>query len=115
MEKKQFIKDSKDLFDLSLKYYKILCAINDIHLAPRQYEMLAFMSSKGGTLGGSWRYLYIEEYGSSYQTILQTLKVLKDNKLIIKSGRKYTINPLIKFSEDNLLLIINLKCPERLS
>lgn len=111
MEKKQIIKNIDTQFDVAIRYFKVIAAVNNIKLQNRQLELLAFISLRGGVFSGSARQKFIEVYGSTYHTINNMLGQLYKKKFLLRDSRKYTINPQLMVSDfSNMILVINLTC-----
>lgn len=107
MEDKQVIvKTIKKSFDDKIKagitWFKFIAAINDIKLAPRELELLAFVNYRGTISSTSAKEEFCKIFDSSEGTVSNmSAKLLKMRpKLLIKENSKIKINPLLRVDFD---------------
>lgn len=107
MEDKQVIvKTIKKSFDDKIKagitWFKFIAAINDIKLAPRELELLAFINYRGTISSTSAKEEFCKVFDSSEGTVSNmSAKLLKMKpKLLIKEKSKIKVNPLLRVDFD---------------
>jgi len=98
MMEKIVVQDIVSLSGVIEKYYGILSVLNDLHLTPRDIQLLTFIVSKGALIDK-------EEFYSLYDTTSATLNnsisKLKKIGMLIKPNKDIVINPLISPKFDN--------------
>lgn len=99
----------EDQFALAEKYYSILSAINNLHLTPREIQLVAFTAIKGNISYANIRQEFCDRYNSTSPTINNIISKLKKIHVLIKDGTKVKVNPMIilPFNE-NITLEIKL-------
>jgi len=112
MEDKQVIvKTIKKSFDDKIKagitWFKFIAAINDIKLAPRELELLAFINYRGTISSTSAKEEFCKVFDSSEGTVSNmSAKLLKMTpKLLIKEKSKIRVNPLLKIDFDKEFVV----------
>lgn len=107
MEDKQVIvKTIKKSFDDKIKagitWFKFIAAINDIKLAPRELELLAYINYRGTISSTSAKEEFCKVFDSSEGTVSNmSAKLLKMTpKLLIKEKSKIRVNPLLRIDFD---------------
>lgn len=88
-------KNVEDQFALAEKYYSILSAINNLHLTPREIQLVAFTAIKGNISYANIRQEFCERYNSTSPTINNIISKLKKINVLIKDGTKVKVNPVI--------------------
>ena len=88
-------KNVEDQFALAEKYYSILSAINNLHLTPREIQLVAFTAIKGNISYANIRQEFCERYNSTSPTINNIISKLKKIHVLIKDGTKVKVNPMI--------------------
>lgn len=88
-------KNVEDQFALAEKYYSILSAINNLHLTPREIQLVAFTAIKGNISYANIRQEFCERYNSTSPTINNIISKLKKIHVLIKDGSKVKVNPVI--------------------
>jgi hypothetical protein len=100
---------TKDEFDQAEKYYAILSVINNLNLAPREIQLVAFTAIKGNITYGNARAEFCERYGSSSATIGNIICKLRKLHIFIKEKGMVKVNPqLVLDFNNNLILQISL-------
>lgn len=99
----------EDQFALAEKYYSILSAINNLHLTPREIQLVAFTAIRGNISYANIRKEFCERYNSTSPTINNIISKLKKIHVLIKDGTKVKVNPtiILPFNE-NITLEIKL-------
>ena len=86
------VQDIVSLSNVIGKYYGILSVLNDLHLTPRDIQLLTFIVLKGSLVNK-------EEFYSLYDTTSATLNnsisKLKKIGMLVKPNKDIIINPLI--------------------
>lgn len=100
-------KSSKDGFEMAEKYYSILSAINNLHLTPREIQLVAFTAIKGNISYANIRQEFCENYNTTSPTINNIISKLKKINVLVKDGTKVKVNPVIilPFDKDVVLEI----------
>ena len=88
-------KNVEDQFALAEKYYSILSAINNLHLTPREIQLVAFTAIKGNISYANIIQEFCEKYNSTSPTINNIISKLKKINVLIKDGTKVKVNPVI--------------------
>jgi hypothetical protein len=98
---------SYDQFALAEKYYSILSAVNNLHLTPREIQLVAFTAIRGNISYANIRKEFCDRYNSTSPTINNIISKLKKINVLIKDGSKVKVNPIIilNFSSDVVLEI----------
>lgn len=98
---------SDDQFALAEKYYSILSAVNNLHLTPREIQLVAFTAIRGNISYANIRKEFCDRYNSTSPTINNIISKLKKINILIKDGSKVKVNPIIilNFSSDVVLEI----------
>lgn len=95
--------DSRNILDIALKYYAILSILGDVHLTPRELQLLAFTATRGSISSGGAKKQFIELFGTSKHTIENLKGSLKDKGLIIKDeDDNYRVSPSLRRNFKNL-------------
>lgn len=84
-----------DSFQLAEKYYSILSAINNLHLTPREIQLVAFTAIKGNISYANIRQEFCEMYKTTGPTINNIISKLKKINVLVKDGTKVKVNPVI--------------------
>lgn len=119
MEEKRIIaqkwkRDIPDSLHLSICYYSLLCALNNLRVTEREIQLIAFTAVKGNISYSDIRDDFCERYSSSGPTINNMVSKLKKMNILIKDGGKVKVNPSIcpKFETDSIIIQIVLKNEE---
>jgi hypothetical protein len=101
---------TKDEFDQAEKYYAIMSIINNLNLAPREVQLIAFTAVKGNITYGNARAEFCERYGSTSATIGNIICKLRKLHILIKEKGMVRINPQLMLDfNNNLILQISLR------
>lgn len=76
--------NTPSVLDIAVKYYTILSVLGDMHLTPRELQLLAFTATRGSISSGGAKKQFIELFGTSKNTIENLKGSLKDKGLIVK-------------------------------
>jgi|SRR5699024_12175972 len=88
------IVDSK--FEMHKRYYSILFAANDIHVAKRELELVAFISLRGNLYNKPNINDFCKEFNTSKHTIYNSVnKLVKLDILNRKKRKSLVVNPLL--------------------
>lgn len=103
-------KKVKDKLDIAVRYYRILAAVHSFQWTDTEIHVLAFLAVKGNINAGGARDVFIEWHkGTSKNYLSSLLSAMKDKGLIIRKGRRATINPSLNIElTDNLRLQLNI-------
>jgi hypothetical protein len=86
---------SDNQFQLAEKYYSILSAINNLHLTPREIQLVAFTAIKGNISYANIREEFCKNYNTTSPTINNIISKLKKIGVLVKDGTKVKVNPII--------------------
>jgi hypothetical protein len=97
----------EDQFKLAEKYYTILSAINNLHLTPREIQLIAFTAIKGNISYANIREEFCKNYKTTGPTINNIISKLKKINVLVKDGSKVKVNNVIvlDFTKDIALEI----------
>ena len=91
--------------EAGIAYYTFITAINNIKLAPRLIQLLAFINYRGTISSSSARKDFCTLFGSSEATISNMVSELVPLKLLVKDKLKTKINPAIRIDFDKQVVI----------
>ena len=94
-----------DSYVIAEKYYTFLSIVNDLHLTEREVQLVAFAAVKGNISYANNRQEFCSKYNSSEATIYNIISKLKKVGVLIKSGNKVKVNPVISLDFDSDLLL----------
>lgn len=104
-ENKVLVKTIQKSFDdkiqAGLTWFKFICAVNDIKLAPRELELLAFINYRGTISSSSAKEEFIKIFDSSEGTVTNMTSRLLRRKLLVKEKSKTKINPALRVDFDH--------------
>lgn len=91
----------------AIKYYSLLCALNNLKLSPKQIELLSFIAVKGGIASPTARQEFVAMFDSSLASMENIKHKLVKKGWLVEIDRKYKVNPKIglDFSKDIVLQI----------
>lgn len=110
-EKQVLVKTVKKTYDnkitAGITWFKFISAINNIKLAKRELELLAFINYRGTISSTSAKEEFCKVFDSSMGTISNmTARLLKSNvKLLIKDKGKIRIHPALRVDFTNDLAV----------
>jgi hypothetical protein len=90
---------------LAIRYFAIVAAISNVHLTPRQIELLAFTAIKGTISSGGARKDFVEGFGSSRGTLENMKHLLVKKGFIIKQDGRYRIVPSLALDFKNTVVL----------
>jgi DNA-binding MarR family transcriptional regulator len=91
------------------KYYAFLSVLNNLELAPREIQLLAFTAVKGNITYGNVRIEFCEKYKTTIATIGNMVCKLRKMKLLVKEKGMTKVNPQIVLNfSNNIVLQIKL-------
>lgn len=105
-ERQVIVKTIKKTYDSKIKagitWFKFISAINDIKLAKRELELLAFINYRGTISSTSAKEEFVKLFDSSMGTISNlTAKILRETKLLVKDKGKIRIHPALRIDFTN--------------
>ena len=120
MENKEvLVKTIKKSFTSKIKagitWFKFISAVNDIKLAKRELELLAFINYRGTISSSSSKEEFVKIFDSSMGTISNMTARLLRIKLLVKQVSKIKINPALVVDFDKKLVVrffIDVENPE---
>lgn len=100
-----------DSLAVAIKYYSIICILNDIFITEREIQLLAFTCIVGTISYKTAKEEFAETFGSSVASVNNMISKLKSLGLLVKQQGKYRINPKISldFEKVDIGLVVTLK------
>lgn len=105
-------KNVSDEFELAQKYYAILSDVNDLQLAKKEIQLIAFIAVRGNITEKNLREEFCRDYNTTVATInnmVSRLSKYENSRILIKDVKdKLTkVNPVIQldFNSDIILQI----------
>lgn len=106
----QKIKKQEDsLINQAIKYYSLICLINDIKLHRRDIELLAFTALRGTISSLSAKQEFSRQFGSSVSTVNNMISKLNSMGFLEKAHGKYKINHKIDIDFKNRDVVLEIK------
>lgn len=105
MEDRQVIvktikKSFTDKIKAGITWFKFISAINDIKLAKRELELMAYINARGTISSSSAKESFVKMFDSSSGTVTNmTPRLLKD-KLLVKENGKIKVHPALRVDFD---------------
>jgi hypothetical protein len=93
-------KSFTDKIKAGVTWFKFIAAINDIKLAKRELELLAFINFRGTISSSSAKEEFIKMFDSSLGTVSNMTARLLKLKILIKENSKTKINPALRVDFD---------------
>jgi hypothetical protein len=96
--------------EVAIRYYTLLSILNDLHITPREIQLLAFTAVRGSISSGGAKETFIQQFGSSKASIGNLVHSLSTKGLLVKEGKSVRVcKPLrISFAHPLLLnLVLN--------
>ncbi len=94
---------------LAEKYYSFLSVLNNLGLAPREIQLVAFTAVKGNMTYGNVRIEFCEKYETTIATVGNMICKLRKMKILIKEKGMVKVNPQIVLDfSNNVVLQIKL-------
>jgi hypothetical protein len=87
-----------------ITWFKLIAALNDIKLTPRELELLAFINYRGTISSLQAKEEFCRVFGSSIATISNMTKKTSNlwtSKLLVRINSKIKINPAIRVDFDS--------------
>lgn len=100
---------------VAIKYYQILSALNNLKLAKREIELMAFTAIRGTISSSMAKNTFIDQFGSSKATIGNIIYKLSKIGLLVKDGDgRVVVNPgiLVDFN-NNIVIQLKLEIDEK--
>lgn len=98
-------KDVESDIALAEKYYSFLSVLNNLNLAPREIQLLAFTAVKGNMTYGNVRIEFCEKYDTTIATVGNMICKLRKMKILIKEKGMVKVNPLIVLNFNNDIVL----------
>lgn len=105
MEERQVIvktitKSFTDKIKAGITWFKFISAINDLNLAKRELELLAFINARGTISSSSAKEDFVKMFDSSVGTVTNMVSFLSKKKLLVKEKSKTKIHPALRVDFD---------------
>lgn len=91
--------------EVAIKYFKILLVLNNIHLKPKELQLLAYTAIKGNISSGGAKEGFIKEFNSSKASIGNMIGTLYKEKLLIKEGGRIRVQPFLVLDFNNQIVL----------
>ena len=87
--------------ELAEKYFAIISILNNLELAKREIQLLAFTSIRGSIGSETSKQEYVKQYNSSVATVSNIISKLSKTKILMKEQKRYVINKalMLDFNE----------------
>lgn len=95
-----------EALEKAIAYYSVICTLNGIKLGNREIQLLAFTAVRGTITPKPAREEFAKLFGSSLHTIENAKGVLVKNKLLVKDGDMYRVNPVITLDFNQPLTLV---------
>jgi hypothetical protein len=104
-------RDVKDNYELAEKYYKVLSTVNNLGMAKREIQLVAFTAIEGNISDADKKKAFILAYKSSKATIGNIVCAMKKIYVLVKDAEnKMVVNPAIALDfSKNITLDIKLE------
>jgi hypoxanthine-guanine phosphoribosyltransferase len=102
-------KQEESLINQAIKYYALICLVNDIKLHRRDIELLAYTALRGTISSLSAKQEFSRQFGSSVSTVNNIISKLSSMGLLEKSQGKYKINDKIDIDFKNRDVVLQIK------
>lgn len=84
-------KQEESALDIALKYYSIICLVNNIKVAKKQLQLLAFTAVRGTISSLSAKKDFSDRFDSSVNSVNNMIGELKEMGLLEKFKGKYRV------------------------
>lgn len=95
--------------DMSILYYTILSAVNNLHLTEREIQLISFTAIKGNITYANVREEFCNTYNSTSPSINNIISKLKKVGIFIKENGKVKVNPIINSIDFTKDLTLDIK------
>jgi hypothetical protein len=120
MTKEVVVKTINKVYDDKIKagitWFKFIAAINNIQLAKRELELLAFINYRGTISSTSAKEEFVKIFNSSIGTVTNMTSRLLKLRLLVKENAKTKISPSLRVDFENkdfvVRFFINVNKPE---
>lgn len=102
-------KQENDILNQAIKYYSIICLVNNIKLSRREVELLAFTAINGTISSKGIKERFCREFDSSIASINNMIPKLSSLGLIEKREGEYRINKKIDIDFANRDVTLEIK------
>lgn len=94
----------------AIAYFRIISALNDLHLSDREVQLLAFMAVRGTISNPAAREDFCKMYSTTKATVGNLLSRLRRAKLIFSEGKRVKLLPALSqdFTQE---MILHIKLP----
>lgn len=93
-------KSFTDKIKAGITWFKFISAINDIKLAKRELELLAFINARGTISSSSAKEEFVKMFDSSIGTVTNMVSQLFKKKLLVKEKAKTKVHPALRVDFD---------------
>ena len=84
--------------EVATKYYTLLSVLNDLHLTPREVQLLAFTAVRGSISSGGAKESFIQQFGSSKASIGNLVHTLSQKGYLVKEGKSTRVCKALRLS-----------------
>lgn len=93
-------KSFTDKIKAGITWFKFISAINDIKLAKRELELLAFINARGTISSSSAKEEFVKMFDSSIGTVTNMVSQLFKKKMLVKEKSKTKVHPALRVDFD---------------
>ena len=93
-------KSFTDKIKAGITWFKFISAINDIKLAKRELELLAFINARGTISSSSAKEEFVKMFDSSIGTVTNMVSQLFKKKFLVKEKSKTKVHPALRVDFD---------------
>lgn len=102
----RIMSSSASSLEKAVKYYSIMSVLNNIHLTPREIQLLAFMSLRGTISSRVAKGEFLKLFGSPKASVGNMIWKLTKKGILVRSEEEGTvINPRIKLDFKNTIVL----------
>lgn len=104
-------KEYKSTFEVARRYYKIIFELNNLHITPKELDLVAFSAINGTISTPPVREQFIKEFNIPIGSIYNmSAKLQKSGVLVKDKDDKIRVHPSIlpDFTQGDLMLVIKL-------
>lgn len=98
-------KSFTDKIKAGITWFKFISAVNNIKLAKREFELLAFINARGTISSSSAKEEFVKMFDSSTGTVTNMVSRLSKKKMLVKEKSKTKIHPSLRVDFDKEFVV----------
>lgn len=91
--------------ELAEKYFAIISVLNNLELAKRELQLLAFTSIRGSIGSETSKQEYVKQYNSSVATVSNIISKLNKTNLLLKEQKRYVVNKSLMLNFNDAIVL----------